>query len=109
MTSDTNTYTTLVKVFREQARKEAEEIHQYLIDLSKQQQFDGGNITFSEAVNYCKNFSRLGSVTGTNLADELKNHEIKVCPSTFGSLSLVGLESFRSNCSRVGSELCCAG
>lgn len=79
MVSDTNTYTTLVNLFREQALKEAEEIHEHVIGLSKRQQFDGIKVSFSETVNYCKNFSRLGSVTGTNLGDELKNNQIKVC------------------------------
>lgn len=79
MTSDTNTYTTLVNLFREQALKEAEEVHQNAVELSKHQQYDGLKISFSETVNYCKNFSRLGSVTGTNLSDELKNNGVKVC------------------------------
>ncbi|KAI6190407.1 NEDD8-activating enzyme E1 regulatory subunit [Aphelenchoides bicaudatus] len=77
MTSDTNTYTTLVNLFREQALKEAEEIHNYTIELSKKHQIDDLKITFSETVNYCKNFSRLGAVTGTNLADELKKGNLQ--------------------------------
>ena len=73
MTSDTNTYTTLVKIFKEQAIAEAEEVHSYLDSLMKLPKFDGVEVSFSETVNYCKNVSRLDAVTGTNLADEFKS------------------------------------
>lgn len=73
MVSDTNTYTTLVNLFRNQAIEEAREVHQYVTELSKMQKFDGISVSFTETVNYCKNASRLSSVTGTNLADELAN------------------------------------
>jgi ribosomal protein L18E len=73
MTSDTVSYTNLVKLFREQARTEAEEVHKNVTELMKLPKFEGIDVSFSETVNYCKNFSRLNAITGTNLADEFKN------------------------------------
>lgn len=71
MTSDTNTYTTLVNLFRQQAHTEAEKIHEHASRLLIE--FEKVQITMSDTLTYCKDFSRLGSVTGSNLSDEFAN------------------------------------
>lgn len=73
MTSDTNTYTSLVNLFREQAVVEAEEVHKYVSCLLNLDKFKDVEISFSDTVNYCKNFSRLSAVTGSNLTYEITN------------------------------------
>jgi hypothetical protein len=62
----------MVKLFREQANAEAEEVYKYVTELVNSDKFGAFDISFGDTVNYCKNFLRFESITGTNLADEFK-------------------------------------
>lgn len=63
----------MVKLFREQANAEAMEIFEYVKELVESDKFGSFEIDFNDTANYCKNFLRFESVTGTNLADEFEN------------------------------------
>ncbi|KAI6185510.1 NEDD8-activating enzyme E1 regulatory subunit [Aphelenchoides besseyi] len=73
MTSDTNTYTSLLEVYRKQAAMEAEEVFHLALRVRSSPKCRKKEITLEETQKFCKYASRLNAFSGTRLSSEFAN------------------------------------